>query len=195
MPPIRLASFILSALATSLGGVALAQQGTVPESALRGPVFAVTPRVASLTPAYIDALQRSLPHHGYPTGPVTGQLDPMTEAAILAYQRDAGLPLDARSDAALQATVNSVSFARPAIYNRHQQPVGQVPAAPPGSPTTSPGGDIARAQERLRALGYDVAVTGVADGPTQRAVKAFQAEKGVLPTGAIDAALLDLLSR
>ncbi len=74
-----------------------------------------TPVISPTARLYIAALQRALPSHGYHPGPETGRLDKRTIAAIKAYQRDAGLPLDARSEMNLKTTLDSVNFVKPPI--------------------------------------------------------------------------------
>jgi len=130
--------------------------------------------------AYVRSLQQQLPAHGYRPGPVTGQLDPATERAILAYQRDAGINPNARSTWMLKQTLDSVSFARPPV---------QAGAARPGNP-------VALAQQRLAAKGYD---PGPPDGKMGRrtvtAIKDFQGDRGLVRDGRLSPHLLDLLSQ
>lgn len=130
--------------------------------------------------AYVRSLQQQLPAHGYRPGPVTGRLDPETERAILAYQRDAGIDPNARSTWMLKQTLDSVSFARPPI---------QAAAARPGNP-------VALVQRRLAAKGYD---PGPADGKLGRrtvtAIKDFQGDRGLPQDGRLSPRLLDLLSQ
>jgi len=130
--------------------------------------------------AYVRSLQQQLPTHGYRPGPVTGQLDPQTERAILAYQHDAGIQPNARSTWMLKQTLDSVSFARPSI---------QAAAAKPGNP-------VALAQQRLAAKGYD---PGPPDGKMGRrtvtAIKDFQGDRGLARDGRLSPHLLDLLSQ
>ncbi|HLZ67391.1 MAG TPA: peptidoglycan-binding domain-containing protein, partial [Aliidongia sp.] len=130
--------------------------------------------------AYVRSLQEKLPEHGYRPGPVTGRLDPQTEQAILAYQRDAGIAPNARSAWVLKQTLDSVSFARPPIE-----------AASAGA-----GNAVALAQQRLAAKGYD---PGPADGKLGRrtvtAIKDFQGDRGLPRDGKVSPQLLDLLNR
>ncbi len=132
--------------------------------------------------AYVQSLQQQLPAHGYRPGPVSGRLDPATEQAIVAYQRDAGIAPDAHSAYALQQTIDSVNFARPPIK------AGAVHAAA--------GGKIAYVQQRLAAKGYDA---GPADGKlgarTVTAIKDFQGDQGLPRDGQLSPQLLDLLGR
>lgn len=80
-----------------------------------GPTVASAPVISAMARVYIAALQRALPSHGYHPGPQTGRLDRKTAAAIKAYQRDAGLPVDARSEMNLKTTLDSVNFVKPPI--------------------------------------------------------------------------------
>ena len=130
--------------------------------------------------AYVRSLQQQLPAHGYRPGPVTGRLDPETERAILAYQRDAGIQPNARSTWMLKQTLDSVSFARPRV---------QAVAAKPGNP-------VALAQHYLSVKGYD---PGPPDGKLGRrtvtAIKDFQGDRGLARDGRLSPHLLDLLSQ
>lgn len=74
-----------------------------------------SPTISPTARLYIAALQRALPSHGYRPGPETGRLDKKTIRAIKAYQRDAGLAIDARSEMALKTTLDSVTFVKPPI--------------------------------------------------------------------------------
>ncbi|MEM6376010.1 MAG: peptidoglycan-binding domain-containing protein, partial [Pseudomonadota bacterium] len=53
-----------------------------------------------LTPDFVASVQRALAARGFFTGPVTGELDPESRAAIAAYQAEQGLESDALSLAA-----------------------------------------------------------------------------------------------
>jgi peptidoglycan hydrolase-like protein with peptidoglycan-binding domain len=205
-PRAALAASLLCVTAT----VASAQTvppGTVPESALRGPTFALPdpaqppqaqpqgqpqapppPAAApsgrtgtwSLVPAYTAGLQRELAAHGYYRGPQNGLLDNPTKRAILAYQRDAGLAQDASSAAALQDTLNHVSFARPPVY--------AAGAVGGGSET------VRMVQQQLAARGYEVGTADGVLGPaTIRAIQQFQAASNLPTDGQIGPALLDRL--
>lgn len=199
-------------------------QASVPESALTGPAFSLTPgaaqpnanvlgnsgvqpapalqgpHVAPGTPgalipklpmsaaspadpvlqAYVRSLQQQLPTHGYRPGPVTGRLDPETERAILAYQRDAGIQPNAHSTWVLKQTLDSVSFAQPPVRAAAGKTDNQ----------------IAFVQQRLAAKGYD---PGPADGKlghrTVTAIKDYQADRGLPRDGRLSPQLLDLLGR
>ena len=146
----------------------------------------------SITRAYISGLQRSLPSHGYRVGPQTGHLDPMTEAAILDYQRDAGIAQNTRSAMSLKETLDSVSFVKPAIMaHRHGAKI-RYPMTYPLQPSAD--GSVRWVQERLNIKGYDV---GSPDGRMGRhtadAIMAFEAEHSLPREAAITPALIDQL--
>jgi len=135
--------------------------------------------------AYVRSLQERLPAHGYRPGAVTGRLDPATERAIQAYQRDAGIPPNARSTWVLKQTLDSVNFARPPIRAAH---VGREEAG---------GGDtIAFVQRALAAKGYDPGpADGRLGGRTESAIKAFEGDRGLPRDGKVGPQLLELLGR
>jgi peptidoglycan hydrolase-like protein with peptidoglycan-binding domain len=161
-------------------------QGTVPESALQGPAYSLTPARPhragdDVAGAYLGALQRILPLHGYPAGPATGKLDPATRRAILAYQRDAGLPQDVQDTGVLKATLDRITYGRPA------PPPEPAAPEPPSAPAAAADPDtIHGVQEKLKAQGYDIDVSGTLDPATVNAIKAFQMTKGLARSGAID---------
>lgn len=145
----------------------------------------------AMATAYIRGLQRALPAHGYRPGPETGQLDPATASAITAYQRDAGLPEDPRSDTALKATLDSVSFARPPIMAGRAAGAVQVP-----SRVAIPASTIGWIQQQLDRAGYDAGRPDAVMGArTDAAIRRFQAANGLPPDGRIDNRLIDLLRR
>ncbi|HLY55204.1 MAG TPA: peptidoglycan-binding domain-containing protein [Stellaceae bacterium] len=131
---------------TALALAARAQQvgDTVPESSLQGPTYSLRPApgtppgryVDATRRAYVLALQQRLPTHGYRAGPPTGQEDPTTEQAILAYETDAGLPADTKDIGALKRTLDHLTYARPAVFAGRQQP--PAPAAPEPAPEAPP---------------------------------------------------------
>jgi peptidoglycan hydrolase-like protein with peptidoglycan-binding domain len=145
------------------------------------PPASAPPGTYSLVPAFTAGLQRALAAHGYYRGPQNGLLDNATKRAILAYQRDAGLPQDASSGISLQQTLDHVSFAQPPLYAR-------MAADEPPNET------VRAVQERLAARGFDV---GTADGilgpATTRAIAQFQASSNLPADGRITPGLLDLL--
>lgn len=51
-----------------------------------------TPCPEVMTPAFVETLQRALAVRGFYAGPVTGQMDAATRAAVLQFQSSEGLP-------------------------------------------------------------------------------------------------------
>jgi peptidoglycan hydrolase-like protein with peptidoglycan-binding domain len=169
--------------------------------------------------AYVAALQHALPSHGYRVGPPTGKLDPTTDAAIRAYQADAGMIENTQDAGALKATLDRLTYGHPPT------PVTPAPAtadsvapAATGSPTSpspaasqaEPEADPAAAavtvpilnatgirqiQDILKAKGYDLEPTGTLDIYTENAIKAFQLQNNLPADGHVDGNLLDLLKR
>jgi hypothetical protein len=205
------------ALAVASRGHAQQVGDTVPESVLRGPSYSLDrpPAGAPATAragdqafrAYIASLQRALPSHGYRCGPITGQLDPLTEQAILAYQADAHLPRDTHAIGVLKATLDHVTYARPPVFASRAgaaAPASPAPESPPPAPAEQPAAPLPAGideatvrlvQQRLKDKGYDLDVTGRLDLYTENAIKVFQAANGLPRDGKIDTYLLDLLKQ
>ena len=121
--------------------------------------------------AYTTALQQDLAETGYYAGAVDGVYGPETVGAVESLQEANGLPItgtmDAATSAALQAELLALGGA----------------AAQESIATT------AAVQQTLKLVGFwDGPVDGVWTPALTEAVKAFQIELGVEPTGAVDAA-------
>jgi peptidoglycan hydrolase-like protein with peptidoglycan-binding domain len=134
----------------------------------------------------IHAVQRELRRRGYLSGPPSGVADLVTRAAVMAYQHDHGLSLTGEpSEELLKAIVFESS--------------GAVRALASGTGTEqSPQAKqiIGTVQNWLSGLGYAV---GKADGrlgqDTRRAIRKFEAEQGLPPTGRISGQLVAQLAR
>jgi len=72
---------------------------------------------------YVRGVQKELLAHGYRPGPVDGVAGRQTRAAVRAYQRDAGLPVDGVADKRL---LDHLKFARPKVYSFGQPVMGHV---------------------------------------------------------------------
>jgi branched-chain amino acid transport system substrate-binding protein len=118
---------------------------------------------------FVAQLQQALKVLGYYEGDVTGIYDDATTAAVKALQRDLGLPVTGEYDEPTDAAL------RERLGDRLDAFTGAV-------------SDL---QEALTELGY---YSGPIDGrysaETVAAVKAFQRDLGVPPTGVIDVATL-----
>jgi peptidoglycan hydrolase-like protein with peptidoglycan-binding domain/ABC-type branched-subunit amino acid transport system substrate-binding protein len=124
----------------------------------------VAPRVAS----FVGDIQIALTELGYYTGPIDGQMNDEFRAAIAAFQTDAGLEATGELDA---ATIQAI-----------QDALGESPLLT---------ATITEVQQLLTELGYyDGPIDGVFSDQLSDAIKAFQTELGVEPTGILDAATL-----
>ncbi len=134
-------------------------------------------------------LQQELAARGYEVGAIDGVLGERTRAAIRAYQRDKGLPVTGKATRALVAQLQTAPQAerRPpagALYPQEEQlaDLGLLPAYVQG------------VQEELQRKGYYKGdVDGVLGTGTRSAVKAYQRQAGLPPTGEVSQLLLDHL--
>ncbi len=159
----------------------------------RGPRLEYSERVdssaASASAGPIDAgvvraIQRELAQNSYGPGPVDGVANPVTRAAIMAYELEHGMPLTGEPS---QELLKAMLFGR----ERSGQASGD-PAAPVGPQAEQ---IIQSVQLSLAKLGYPV---GRADGRlgdgTARAIRKFEAEQGLPSTGRISGPLMLKLS-
>jgi len=118
------------------------------------------------TEAQVAEAQALLRAHGFDPGPVDGKAGARTAAAVKAYQKDAGLAADGQVSAGL---------------------IERLQAATRSS-------EVAKAQQRLSALGYDPGPADGRTGPrTEAAVMAFQVASGQPRDGRITPELLAAL--
>jgi peptidoglycan hydrolase-like protein with peptidoglycan-binding domain len=127
---------------------------------------------------YTVALQKSLARAGYYEGDVDGTYGPATVDAVESLQKAHGLPVtgavDKATDAALQADL----------------------AAKGGAAAEEAVASTAAVQQTLRLAGYwDGPVDGEWTPALTEAVKAFQTDLGVKPTGEVDAATVAALEK
>lgn len=134
--------------------------------------------------AMIVGVQEELAAHGYAVGPADGVVGPRTRAAIRAYQRDAGLPVNGVPTKDL---LDHLKFAQPKVTAR-----AAAPAAPAETARPRAGKDLVLAVQReLQVRGYYTgALDGIAGRGTQAAVRAFQRDAGFPVTGSVDERLL-----
>jgi len=134
----------------------------------------------------VHALQRELRRRGYDPGTPNGVANLATRAAIMAYQYDHDLPLTSEpSEELLKAIVFETS--------------GGVREFGSGSSRElSPQAEqiIRTVQQSLLALGYTVGkVDGRHSEDTQRAIRKFEMEQGIQPTGRVSGQLVAHLAR
>jgi peptidoglycan hydrolase-like protein with peptidoglycan-binding domain/ABC-type branched-subunit amino acid transport system substrate-binding protein len=125
-------------------------------------------RVAPQVAGFVGDIQIALTELGYYTGPIDGQMNDEFREAIAAFQADNGLEPTGELDAATIAAI--------------QEALGDNPILT---------ATIIEVQQLLTELGY---YTGPIDGlfseELSDAIRAFQTDLGVEPTGILDAATL-----
>lgn len=132
------------------------------------------------------ALQNGLRGKGYDPGPVDGVAGLMTQAALMAFEFDNGLPLTAK---VTPERVEMVVFGVPADARRSAY-------APGGVPSAEAAGVIRTVQQSLAGVGYDVgAVDGALSARTSRAIKEFEIDHGLPESGRVSGRLLAELVR
>jgi peptidoglycan hydrolase-like protein with peptidoglycan-binding domain len=173
------------------GGEAAAQAGTRYESIgpSNRPLARGAGYVAGGDRARVRALQRSLRSGEYAPGPVDGLYGPLTEAAVLRFQRAHRLVIDGVVGPQTMAALRARSAARTGTTDR-------VSAIRPGTGYRSPGGAerVRDLQLMLSAIRYETGpLDGVFGPQTQAAVQWFQVKHGVPPTGIAGRATLTRL--
>lgn len=129
--------------------------------------------------AYAEDLQRELAVRGYDPGPVDGVIGGRTEAAIRAYQRDVGLPVDG------VATKELLEYM---LFSTGGATSGPEPV--PGLDPTF----VRSVQIELVERGYyHGEIDGIVGPGTRSAVERFQTDAGLVVNGAIDQRLLEEL--
>lgn len=144
----------------------------------------VEPGIETASVEVVKAVQRELVRKGYDTGTQDGVPGLMTRAAIMAFEWDHGLALSAEpSEALLQAVLldhRPPGMAGAGAQQRSRQAV-QI---------------IRTIQQSLVALGY---LQGSVDGHlgevTRRAIREFEMDNGLVPSGRISSPLFAKLAR
>ena len=131
--------------------------------------------------ARLKAIQRELRRAGYAPGNTEGIRDTKTDAAILAFEYDHGLPLQAEpSSALLQALVLGLP---------------RNPGLSPTGASTSARHLVQTVQASLTRLGFEVGGIDGRMGPqTRRAIQEFERRHGLQKTGRVSARLLTALA-
>lgn len=131
----------------------------------------------------VEAVQSALKSAGSYSGPVDGALGPQTKAAIAAFQRSTGRTGSGIPTPDLPGAIKSAP---------HLGQAGAVPPAPTPPPQNPV--DVARVaavQEALARAAYgQLRSDGVFGPQTEQAIRRFQEEHGLTPTGAIDDRLI-----
>lgn len=168
----------------SMGAVMLGTVSARAPESLAGSVMAATApeqRTLLAQRAAYDPLIRQIQHGlnalGYNAGPEDGLMGGRTRSAIAAYQRKHDLLVTGQASRSLLDHIEA------------RRTEGGTEAA------TAQAELITNIQVQLRALGYDVRVTGRLDAATQEAIQSYQREHQLLVTGEPSSALLDRLEK
>jgi peptidoglycan hydrolase-like protein with peptidoglycan-binding domain len=159
------------------------------------PALPAPPLARGAQGAAVEQLQQALVDGGYlsasdlATGP--GTYGPRTQAAVAAAQRAQGLTPTGRYDEATRAALSTPTA--PAVP-------GAVTAPGVDLARGATGSDVEQLQQGLVSLGYlgpaDAATGPGQYGPrTEQAVRRFQAQHGLPPSGRYDAATRDWMTR
>jgi peptidoglycan hydrolase-like protein with peptidoglycan-binding domain len=132
------------------------------------------------------AVQRELRQRGYDPGTPNGVANLVTRAAIMAYQHDHGLPLTAEP---------SEEFLKTMLFE--SSGVGRRPESGTATEQGKQVEQIIRTvQQWLSALGYPVGkVDGRMGEDTKRAIRKFETDQGLRPTGRVSGQLVAQLVR
>ena len=142
--------------------------------------------LAPVSRVTVRAIQRELTARGYDPGPVDGNIGLLTHASIMAYEHDEGLTLTGEpSERLLRRIILGAS--------------GEDPLARLG--TGGDGGDMAvrlvkGVQTALVVLKYAPGQTdGLLTQDTVRAIREFEMDQGLVPTGRVSGRLIVRLAR
>ncbi|AFY43823.1 peptidoglycan-binding protein [Nostoc sp. PCC 7107] len=142
----------------------------------------------------VASLQQKLQASGYFKQPVTGYFGPVTEAAIIKFQKEHGLKADgvvgSQTLAALESGSGTVT---PSVVNSKPSVTKTTPKKlqPPQSQVVFQRGDLSyevmSIQRKLQAAGYfDQPITGDFNAGTEEAVIKFQKAHRLLSNGIVD---------
>lgn len=137
--------------------------------------------------ATVRSVQTELTRRGYEPGSTDGMAGLVTRAAVMAYEHDQGLPLTAEPSPEVLAHLRHGTSA----------PGAAIGLQPGASQPTSHAEQVIRAvQEALGQLGYLAAEPdGFVSDQTIRAIREFEMDSGLVPTGRISGPLVARLAR
>jgi peptidoglycan hydrolase-like protein with peptidoglycan-binding domain len=137
--------------------------------------------------ATVREIQSELARRGYEPGAADGEPGLVTRAAVLAYEHDQGLPLTAVPSPEVLAHLRygtSAPGAAIGLDGTAKAPAGQAEAV------------IRSVQQSLRTLGYlGFEADGRMSDDTIRAIREFEMDMGLVPSGRISAPLVARLAR
>ncbi|MDZ7969229.1 MAG: peptidoglycan-binding protein [Nostoc sp. DedSLP03] len=134
-----------------------------------------TPGRSSLSTQQVRELQVRLRQLGYLNADATGNVGPMTREAVIAFQRNNGLPVDGIANAQVLDSVRRVSTGGIQQPGRNYLTVGDR------------GENVRLVQERLAQLGFsNTNPNGVFNDYTRQSVIAFQQYSRINSSGNVD---------
>jgi len=135
----------------------------------------------------VKGVQSELHRRGYEPGTFDGVAGLVTRAAVMAYEHDQGLPITAEPSPEVLAHLRHGTSAPGAA-------IGLEPNAPR---STGEAEQVIRAvQQALAQLGYLASrPNGFASDETVRAIREYEMDSGLVPTGRISAPLVSRLAR
>lgn len=137
--------------------------------------------------ATVRSVQLELSRRGYEPGTADGVPGLVTRAAVMAYEHDQGLPLTAEPSPEVLAHLRHGTSAPGAA-------IGLQPGAP--KPASHAELVIRSVQEALGKLGYLAALPdGFVSDQTIRAIREFEMDSGLVPTGRISGPLVVRLAK
>lgn len=133
----------------------------------------------------VRAVQQRLAALGYEPGPATGNAALLTRGAIMAYEHDQRLPVTGEASEPLLRLLENAPGAREALALR-------VPGR--GNPHAQQ--VIRTVQQSLASLGYFTArADGLPGEALERAIREYEMDNGMIPTGRVSSPLLSRLAR
>lgn len=148
----------------------------------------IDPRARNLE--IVRAVQRGLAERGYEPGVADGVPGLATRAAVMAYEHDHGLPSTAEPSESLLLHMQKGAGTPPATVAKP----ATAPAKPPPVPQAE---QVVRSlQHSLAMLGYFAGrIDGQVGEDTVRAIREYEVDSGLVPTGRVSAPLLARMAR
>lgn len=137
-------------------------------------------------PDIVKGVQKLLGQKGYEPGAPDGVVGLGTRAAIMAYEHDNGLPVSGEPSEPLLRHMQGVPAAVAATQASRQRPV------------RSPSAEhvVRSVQQSLAQLGYfSGKIDGRSSDETVRAIREFEMDQSMMPTGRVSAQLMNKLAR
>lgn len=145
---------------------------------------------AGEAPDVIASIQRELQARGYEPGTPDGVAGAVTRAAIMAWEHDHGLsPTGEPTEAVMKAIVLGISSQSAGLITAQWQ-------ALPKDKRARPEQMLRTVQQQLSGLGYNLGkVTGRMNEDTERAIREFETDQNLAPSGRISGPLVARLAK